>query len=404
MWRAVRRFGNLFTPHRTLEQDSSISIAIVKAKDYIEIIKAVNSPNSKLGNITFGFRILSRFLKADKTTKKVLKEELFTNMVSAVRENIDQLDSQGICDIFFWIRISHLQNFTTFNRNDIFRLINRAEVLIENSRFNSKQLLNLYYDMAHIQYFSHIVENKIEEMVNNRNEIMNHVDYQTLLQAISKISRPASKRISKAVIDRILLSNFYNIDISVISGYLSTIPYQFERFQYNPKLSEFVDKLKEILINNMSHMAPNESKFIIEFYEKFPKQDTLLFEECIKKQFNLLQTNPSNFNNSHLKFLGGFVSSLNRNSMPLSCPPEMKYVLKDVILNRLKNRKNAEFVYELVCGLGMIGIKLQPEEKQIVLGSFIDTDMQGLYPFHFSRMLVRAGIEDVENLFKVNLL
>jgi hypothetical protein len=200
------------------------------------------------------------------------------------------------------------------------------------------------------------------------------------------------------------MSNFSNIDISVISGYLSTIPYQFERYQFNPKLAEFVDKLKENLLSNIDHTAPNESKFIIEFYEKFPKQDTLLFEECIKKQFSLLQTNPSNFSNSHLKYLGGFVASLNRNSLPLSCPPDMQYLIKDEILKRLKNRKNTEYIYELVCGLGMLGMRLNPEEKQTVLGSFMDKDLQGLYPFHFSRMLLRAGIEDVDYLFKVKFI
>ena len=394
----------MFTPHRTLEQDSSISIAIVKAKDYKDIINAVNSPNTKLGNITFGFRILSRFLKSDKRTKHVVREKLFGNMLDAVRENIDNLDSQGICDIFFWIRTSHLQSFFTFNRNDIVRLIDRAEKLIESSSFNSKQLLNLYYDLSHTNHYSQRVEAKIEELLNNRNEILNHVDYHTLLLAISKSTRPTRKKISRATIDRILTSNFSNLDIAVLSGYLTTIPYQFKRFQNDPKLAELTDKLKEILLSNLSHIAPSESRFIIEFYENFPKQDTLLFEECMKKQFTLLQTNPSNFTYSHLKFLAGFITSLNRNSVPLSCPPDMKYLIKDVIINKIKNRKDTEFIYELVCGLGMLGMRLNPEEKQKVLGSFLVQDMQGLYPFHFARMLLRAGIEDVEFLFKVRFI
>lgn len=404
MWRAVRRFGHVYTPHRTLEQESSISIAIVKARDYKDIINAVNSPSTKLGNITFGFRILSRFLKVDKRTKHVVKEELFGNMMNAVRENIDDLDSQGICDIFFWVRTSHLHSVVTFTRNDMSRLINRAEKLIDSSSFNSKQLLNLYYDMSHTNYYSHRVEAKIEELLNNRNEILNHVDFHTLLLAISKSNRPMGKKLARATIDRIILSNFSNLDIQVLSGYLSILPNQFKRFQINPKLADLIDKLKEILLNNLSHIAPSESKFIIEFYENFPKQDTLLFEECIKRQFSLLQTNPSNFTFSHLKYLAGFTTSLNRSSLPLSCPPEMKHLIKDVIINKLKNRKDTEFIYELVCGLGMLGMRLNPEDQQTVLGSFLDKDRQGLYPFHFARMLFRAGIEDVDFLFKVKYI
>lgn len=401
MWRAVRRFSNTFTPHRTLEQDSSISMAIVKARDYKEIINAASSPNAKLGNITFGFRILSRFLKSDNTTKNVVKEEEFKQMIHTIRDNVDRLDSQGICDIFFWIRMSSSKSVSSFSRSDISSFTIRAEKLIEGSNYNSKQLINLYYDMAHINSYSPKVEAKIEEMINNRNEILNHVDYQTLLNSLAKFNRPSSRRISKAAIDRICTSNYSNTDISILSNYLSSIPYQFKRFQINPKIAEFVDKLKQLLFDSLNHIAPNEAKTIIEFYEKFPKQDTLLFEECINKQFSLLKTNPNIFNNSYLKFLAGFIISINRSSLPFSCPPDMKYILKDLIIDKIKNRKNTEFIYELVCALGMLGIRLNPEEQKKVLGSFLPMDQRGLYPFHFSRMLFRAGIEDVEFLFKV---
>lgn len=401
MWRAVRRLQTGFTPHRSSDQDSAVSIAIVRSKSYMDIVNAASLPNVKLGNITFAFRMLSRYLKSDKSTKKVLSENKFRTMMNTVKDNIEKLDSQGVCDILFWLRVSNAKGIYSFHRTEIIRIVNKAEDLTASSSFNSKQLINLYYDITQINHYSFKLESRIEELVNNRNEILNHIDYQTILTAATKGNHSTSKRISKTLLERIYLSSLLNTDILLLTGYLNTIPTQFIKFQYNPKLAEFIDKLKEAILCNISHITSNEAKTIIDFYEKFPNQDTKLFDKCIESQYSMLKSRPNFFTNSNLKHLAVFISSLNFIPVPFSFPQEFKFVLKDVLIKKISVRKPDDFIYELVSALGILEIKLNPEEQKLVLNSLVTSDFQGLYPFHFARMLFKLGIEDVEFLFKV---
>lgn len=404
MWRAlVRRVKTTQTLNIPTEQDSEVSLAIIRAKDFNDIIQAATVPNSKLGNITFAFRMLSRSLKSNKTNMKVFKEDSFRTMINTVRDNIENIDSQGICDILFWSRVAQGKNVNSFNKLEILRIINRVEDHLKSSSFNSKQLINMYFDIAQIKFYSYILETKIEELVSDRNQIFNHVDYQNILISASKLNRTLSKRISKTMLDRIYVSNLSSEDIEALTGYLSVIANHFNRYYFDPKLAEFVDNLKIAVLENMNNITANEAKTIIEFYEKFPMQDTQLLDECIKRLFYMLKHSPNSFTNFNFKYLAGYLTSLNRTSQPFSCPPEMRFILKDLIIKRIANRKPEEFIYELVCALGLLGIQLKPEEQKLVLNSIIESDLKGLFPFHFSRMLSRVGIEDIEFLFKVKI-